>query len=437
MRKPPYSIESEQNVLGAVLSDIKYFDDISFLSTDDFFRSEHRNIYTIIKTLVLEGSDVDPLLAHEKSVGMQLSYFVDLARKCYAPQNAKAYAEVVKKKSISRRLLAAGIQISQSAYDDESDQLDKAQEAINDIGKEKQDKGEPQAISKFTIKTLDGIERAFLNEGELIGLSTGLIDLDSKTLGLHPSELIIIAGRPAMGKTSLALNIAEACALSGKTSLVFSMEMGAEQLVQRELASLSGINLNAIRSGSLDDSCWSRLTMAVQKLNTLPLIIDETPALTIGEIRLRAKKVKREKGLDLIVVDYIQLMQGKGYNRNEVISEISRGLKSIAKELKIPVVALSQLNRELEKRPNKRPQMSDLRDSGAIEQDADVILFVYRDEVYDENSSYKGIAEIIIGKQRQGETGKIYATFKGEVCRFNNFAGTVPEYKKPERGFTG
>jgi len=437
MKTPPYSIESERNVLGAILSDNKYYDDVSFLMADDFFSAEHRNIFTVLKENIENGHNVDYFLAHEKSADIELSYLVGVVKECYAPINAKLYADVVKSKSISRKLLTLGSEISQSVYADESDQLDKAQEAISKISESHKNKSEPQVIAKFLKSTLDGIERAYNNKGDIIGLSTGLVDLDSKTLGMHPSDLIIIAGRPAMGKTSLALNIAEAVAKTGEPTLVFSMEMSAEQLTQRELSSLSGISLNAIRSGDLDDSAWSRLAVAVKKLNEMPLIIDEAPALTIGEVRLRARKIKRERGLSLIIIDYIQLMQGRGYNRNESISEISRGLKAIAKELRIPVIALSQLNRELEKRPNKRPQASDLRDSGAIEQDADVILFVYRDEMYNEGSPYEGIAEIIINKQRQGETGKIYASFKGELCRFDNFAGNLPEYQKPTKGFRG
>jgi replicative DNA helicase len=332
---------------------------------------------------------------------------------------------------MSRKLIKAGNEIVEEGYNEGS--LDVAQDLINDLSNNDTTKSKPREITEFLGETLETIQNAFENGGMITGLSTGLLGLDEKTQGLQKSDLIILAARPSMGKTSLALNIAEYTAMKGETALVFSMEMDGESITQREIASLSRIPLNLVRSGQIKDHQWPKLTDAVSRLNGLPLIIDETPALTVGELRLRAKQVKREKGLGLIVVDYIQLMTGTGNNRNEVVSEISRGLKAVAKELKVPIIALSQLNRSLESRPNKRPIMSDLRDSGAIEQDADVIIFIYRDEVYNEESPHKGLAEINIAKQRQGAIGKVHTSFIGHLCRFENYAGEIPQFSSPTR----
>ena len=433
------SVNAEQNVLGAILVDNNIFDKVDFLDESDFINYDHQMIFSISKRLISEGKEVDFFIINDELKDISLKYLTDLSRGLPTTKNAKAYADVIKRESTNRKLMAASTLIHQLANEDGDvkEKLDTALDLINKLADSPTDKSKPKPVKDFIQSTLDRIEDAYNNDGSLIGLSTGLNELDKKTLGFHKSDLIIIAGRPSMGKTSLALNMAEHCALEGKTALVFSMEMGAEQLTQRELSSLSSISLNDIRSGNLGDDTWARLSSAVTKLNTMPLIIDETPALTVGDIRLRAKQVKRERGLDLIVIDYIQLMSGSGNNRNEAVSEISRGLKAIAKELQVPVIALSQLNRNLDTRTDKHPQMSDLRDSGAIEQDADVILFVYRDEVYNEESQFKGLAEVVIGKQRQGELGKIVTEFKGHLCRFNNYSGVIPDYQPKGKGFKG
>ena len=435
------SREAEQNVLGALLSDNRMFDEIDFLQADDFLTEEHRNIFATSKKMIESGNEVDPFLLSDKDKTLQLTYLTDLVRHCYAPKNAKAYADVVKRTSIDRKLLGIGSSISQLASKDKTtgEKFDEALDMLNNLSNQSTQKSKPQEISKSLNSVIDRIEAAYKNGGSVTGLSTGLIGLDEKTLGLHKSDFIVIAGRPSMGKTALALNMAEVAAKKNETALIFSMEMPTEQLIDRELANLGSIPLNLIRSGKLRDEHWPRLTAAFNELNGLPMDIDDSPALSIGEVRLRAKQVQREKGLGVIVIDYIQLMRGKGNNRTEEVSEISRGLKAIAKELKVPVIALSQLNRSLEARPNKRPIMSDLRESGSIEQDADLILFVYRDEYYNEESPHKGIAEINIAKQRQGETGKVFTKFTGHLCRFENYVGDIPQFSTPTRtkGFRG
>jgi replicative DNA helicase len=274
---------------------------------------------------------------------------------------------------------------------------------------------------------VDRIDELFRSESAITGVSTGFKDLDDMTSGLQPGDLVIVAGRPSMGKTSLAMNIAENAALASKVPVaIFSMEMPGEQLAMRMMASLGRINAHKVRTGKLDDDDWPRLTHAIGLLAEAPMFIDDTPALNPLELRTRARRLKREHGLGMIVVDYLQLMQApeSGENRATEISAVTRSLKSLAKELNVPLIALSQLNRSLEQRPNKRPVMSDLRESGAIEQDADVIFFIYRDEVYNEDSPDKGSAEIIIGKQRNGPTGKVKLTFLGEYTRFENYIST-------------
>ena len=428
LKKPPYSIEAEQHVLGSILINNKSFDDVEFLSPSDFYRSDHREIFKTIKHMIEAGKEVDIFLAEEavsNDVNMSASYLGQLAKACPTSVNAKQYAEVVRRKSIDRQLLKVSMEIGSLAYDQTQDtnKLDYALDLINNLSSESIEKTKPIKLENYLGEALDKIQKAWENKGIISGLSTGLIDLDNKTLGLQEPDLIVIAGRPSMGKTTLAMNIAETCAKTKNPVAFFSMEMGGEQIALRTLANFSNINLHVLRNGKLTDQDWPKLTSAVNVTHDLPLIIDQTGGLSVGEVRLRAKQIKREHGLSLLIIDYLQLMRGDGNNREAEISSISRGLKAIAKELQIPVIALSQLNRELEKRPNKRPKMSDLRDSGAIEQDADIIMFVYRDEVYNKNSPDKGVAEIILGKQRQGELGTIYTSFVGHHCRFENNVG--------------
>lgn len=444
LKQPPYSIEAEQHVLGSILIDNKSFNDVEFLSPDDFYRNDHREIFKTIKTMLEAGKEVDLFLADDavsNSTDMSAGYLGRLAKNCPTSANAKQYADVVKRKSIDRQLLTASMQIGGLAYDDNqaNDKLDQALDLINNLSTFGTEKSKPKKIGEYLGPALDKIQSALDKGGMVAGLSTGLIGLDNKILGLQEPDLIIIAGRPSMGKTTLAMNIAETCARENEPVAFFSMEMGGEQIAMRTLANFANINLYVLRNGKLADHEWPKLTQAVHDTNDIPLIIDQTGGLTIGEVRIKAKQIKREYGLSLLIVDYIQLMRGEGYSREAEISSITRGLKAIAKELQIPVIALSQLNRELEKRPNKRPRMSDLRDSGAIEQDADIIMFIYRDEVYNENSLDKGIAEIIIGKQRQGELGTIYTNFIGHYCRFENHEGYQSQIinEPKQKGFTG
>jgi replicative DNA helicase len=429
--KPPmHSIEAEQSVLGALLLNSAAYDLIADTLTDrDFYRNEHRAIFRAITALVNEGQPADPVTASEtlkaRGESVPLSYLGQLANETPSSANIKAYAKVIRDRSVERQLLTAATEIGTLVHGegDTADKLDRAQAMIGTIA-ENQTSGGPQLASQIIKRFVDALEVRIQKGGELLGLSTGFKDLDKLTNGLVPSDLIIVAGRPSMGKTALAMNLAEQVALNAKLpALVFSMEMSSEQLIARSIASTGRIPLTNVLMGTMSTEEWGRMSQASAKLNTSKLIVDETPALTVMRLRAAARRQHREHKLGVIIVDYLQLMSGEGDNRTNIVGEISRGLKSLAKELSVPVIALSQLNRELEKRPNKRPHMSDLRDSGAIEQDADLILFVYRDEVYDENSAAKGTAEVIIGKQRQGALGTARLTFQGQFCRFENYTG--------------
>jgi replicative DNA helicase len=429
--KPPmHSIEAEQSVLGGLLLNSATFDLIADTITDaDFYRAEHRAIFRAISALVSEGQPADVVTTSEtlKARGekVEMSYLGQLANETPSTANIKAYAKVVRDKSVERQLASASMQIGEIAYGegDTAHKVDRAQSIISAIAEE-QTSGGPELAGTVLKRFVDQLDARMKKGGDLLGLSTGFKDLDRLTSGLSPSELIIVAGRPSMGKTAFAMNLAEQVAVNAKLPvLVFSMEMSSEQLVARSIASQGRIDLNKVLRGDMDSDEWKRMTQASAKLNTSKLIIDETPALTVLRLRAAARRQHREHKLGAIVVDYLQLMDGQGENRTSIVGEISRGLKALAKELSVPVIALSQLNRSLETRQNKRPVMSDLRESGAIEQDADLILFVYRDEVYDENSAAKGTAEIIIGKQRNGPLGTARLTFQGQFCRFENYTG--------------
>lgn len=427
------NIEAEQAVLGGAMLNGAAWDLVADrVRESDFYCPEHRAIHRAITALSADSQPLDSLTVWEwlKANGeeVELDYLTTLVNNTPSTANISAHADIVRNRGIERALLAASAQIQAIVHDegDTKHKLDKAQQIITEIAQEHITAG-PMMVGKIIPEVLNDIERNMTADGGLLGLSTGLVDLDRITSGLQPSDLIIIAGRPSMGKTSLALNIAENVALEGGTVLVFSMEMSASQLVQRSIASIGRLPFQGVRSGKLSAEEWSRCTVATGQLNTSKLMIDESPGLSVMDIRARARRVNRERPLTLLVVDYLQLMSGNGENRNTEISDISRGLKGLAKELKIPVIALSQLNRAVEQRANKRPTMSDLRDSGAIEQDADLIAFIYRDEVYNEDSEAKGTAEVIIGKQRNGPTGTVRLTFSGSMCRFDNYAG--PEIK--------
>lgn len=429
-----HHIESEQSVLGGLLLDPKSHDRIDFLKEDDFYRLEHRTIYRHILLLLAQNKPVDVITVAESlhSSGEEnqtggLAYLGELASHTPSAANIKRYAEVVSEKRMLRDLLAVSNEIADLAQHSTlplEERIDKAEGAVYALAEKRiEHKEEPKAIGSILSSVIEEIEDLYQRGGGITGVSTGFTDLDAKTLGLQPGDLIIIAGRPSMGKTAIALNLAEYAAIElEKPVMVFSMEMGQHALAKRSIASVGKINMGSIRSGRLTDEDFSRMSYAVGKLAHAKLTIDETPALSVTQIRSRARRLARKSGLAMIVVDYIQLARGTGDSREQEIASISRGLKGIAKELNVPVVALSQLSRKVEERSDKRPMMSDLRESGAIEQDADLILMMYRDEYYNPESIERGVAEVIIGKQRNGETGTVKLGFEGAYSRFVNLS---------------
>ncbi|MGL4565150.1 MAG: replicative DNA helicase [Halioglobus sp.] len=438
IKMQPHSIEAEQSVLGGLLLSPDGWDVVAGVVVDaDFYRPDHRLIFRQIARLAEASEPVDVITLADKldargelaSAG-GLPYLAELAQNTPSASNIRAYAQVVKERASLRRLIEAAQDIAESGFNPEgrtSDQLvDEAERRIMQISEQGPKAGGPQGVNPLLQAALGRIEELFNSGGEITGLSTGFKDLDGMTSGLQPSDLVIVAGRPSMGKTSFAMNLVEHAVLHQQQPiLVFSMEMPADSLIIRMLSSIGRIDQTRIRNGKLEQEDWPKLSTAVSKLKDVPLYIDDTAALTPTEVRSRSRRVAREHGqLGMIMVDYLQLMQvaGSSEGRTAEISEISRSLKAIAKEFKCPVVALSQLNRALENRPNKRPVNSDLRESGAIEQDADVIMFIYRDEVYNEESPDKGIAEIIIGKQRNGPIGICRLAFIGQFTRFENLA---------------
>jgi len=440
LKLPPYSIEAEQSVLGGLMIDNNTWEQVADqIIEEDFYRRDHRLIFQAIVSLAEKDQPLDVITLSEwleqqkelENVG-GLSYLGALAKNTPTAANIKAYAAIVRERSVLRQLIRISTEIAETAYNTEgrssAEILDKAEQKVFQIAEQgaRSNRGY-KSVTELMGTTLEKIQTLFENDAAYTGVPTGFDDFDSKTSGLQPSDLIIIAGRPSMGKTSFAMNIVESVAVKAKQAVaVFSMEMPGDQLVMRMLSSLGRIDSNKVRTGKLDDTDWPRLTSAVNILNEAPIFIDDTPGMSPMEIRARARRIKKEHGsLGLIVIDYLQLMQlsGSSENRATEISEISRSLKGLAKELQVPVIALSQLNRSLEQRPNKRPVMSDLRESGAIEQDADLIVFIYRDEVYNEESVDKGSAEIIIGKQRNGPIGMSRLTFLGKYTKFENFIG--------------
>ena len=442
LKIPPHSIEAELAVLGGLLTDNGAWEKITErVFEEDFYRRDHRIIFHAITALDNEGHPFDVVTVAEWLDSHQqldaaggLSYLAALADNTSGASNINAYADIVRKRSILRRLIHATNEISETVFNPQgrsSDQiLDHAEQTIFEIAEqEAKSRKSYRSIKELLGRALDRVDELFRLDNPITGVPTGFDDLDERTAGLQRSDLIIIAGRPSMGKTALAINIAEHAAIKGKlTVAIFSMEMPGEQLAMRMMSSLGRIDQHKIRTGKLHDDDWPRLTSAVEILKDANLFVDDTPALTPADLRARCRRIKRESGLDMVVVDYLQLMQvpGTTENRATEISEISRSLKAMAKELNVPVLALSQLNRSLEQRPNKRPVMSDLRESGAIEQDADLIVFIYRDEVYNEDTAEKGKAEIIIAKQRNGPIGTVLLTFLGQYTRFENFIADNP-----------
>jgi len=434
---PPQSIEAEQSVLGGLLLDNQSWDRLAdILTADDFYRREHTLIFNAISALCEESSPADVVTVSEwlersgelDTVG-GLAYLGSLANNTPSAANIVAYAAIVRENSVMRELVHAAGEISSAAYTPEgrsaNELLDFAEKRIFDISEKGHRRGEFQPLNSLLSQAVDRIDELFRSKSSITGVATGFTDLDDMTSGLQKSDLVIIAGRPSMGKTSLAMNMAENAAVGHKIPVaVFSMEMPGAQLALRMMASLGRINAHRVRTGKLDDDDWPRLTSAVSLLNEAPIFIDDSPGLTPMELRARARRLKREHGLGLIIIDYLQLMtstERSEENRATEISNITRALKGLAKELDVPVIAMSQLNRSVETRTDKRPVMSDLRESGAIEQDADVIFFIYRDEVYNKESPLKGTADIIIGKQRNGPIGEVRLTFLGEYTRFENY----------------
>lgn len=437
LKVPPHSIEAEQSVLGGLFLDkdalIKV---VERVQADDFYRQDHRIIYNAINALDGEGKPFDLVTVAEWLESHQqlddaggLSYLAAMAENTPSASNVSVYADIVRKRSILRQLISATVKINETVFNPmglSSEQvLDFAEQTVFEIAEqETRGKRAYQNIKDLLVGAMDRVDELYRKKTPVTGIATGFDDFDERTAGLQSSDLIIVAGRPSMGKTAFAINIAEHAVIKQERSAaVFSMEMPGEQLAMRMMSSLGRVDQHKVRTGKLYEDDWPRLTSAVTLLQNRKLFIDDTPALTPAELRARCRRIAREHGLDLIIVDYLQLMQipGTSENRATEISEISRSLKAMAKELKVPVVALSQLNRSLEQRPNKRPVMSDLRESGAIEQDADVIVFIYRDEVYDEDTADKGIAEIIIGKQRNGPIGTVKLAFLGQFTRFENY----------------
>ena len=448
LRVPPHSVEAEQSVLGGLLLDNLAWDRAGDLLTDsDFYRHEHRLIFAAIGALVSASKPADVITVFEQLQNHGkaddaggLAYLNALAQSVPSAANMRRYAEIVRERAVLRKLIAASDEIATNAFNPQgravTQILDEAEGKIFQIGEEgSRQKQGFQGIDKLVVSLIDRVQELHDNGAEEVtGVRTGYFDLDRQTAGLQKGDLIILAARPSMGKTAFALNIAEAVAVvEGLPVLVFSMEMGAAQLALRLVGSLGRIDQQNLRTGRLRTEEWERLTEAVDKLGQVQMFIDETPALTGSELRARARRMARQYGqLGLIVIDYLQLMSGSSNsdeNRATEIGEISRGLKALAKELQCPVIALSQLNRSVETRNDKRPMMSDLRESGAIEQDADIIMFIYRDDYYNKDSKEQGVAEIIIAKQRNGPVGTVKLAFLKPLTKFENLApGMGDEY---------
>ncbi|MES1932859.1 replicative DNA helicase [Salinisphaera shabanensis T35B1] len=434
---PPHSIEAEQSVIGGLLLSERAWDEVAGrINEEDFYRKDHRLLFRGLADLADTGQPRDLVTLTEwlRSRGLLdkaggASYLGNLAADIPGAANIRAYADIVRERSIMRQLIRAGDMITGMGFDTHgltaADLLESAEKEIFAIAERGRRGGEgPQGLNSILTKAVNRIEKLVANEGSFSGLPTGLHNFDKMTNGLQPADLLILAGRPSMGKTSFAMNIVENVAIKEKVPVaVFSLEMSAEQLVIRMISSWGRIDQTRLRSGQLTEDDWPKITSAIGIMNeNARLFIDDTPALSPSELRARARRLKREHDIGLVMVDYLQLMQvpGTSENRTNEISEISRSLKALAKELDVPVIALSQLNRQVEQRDNKRPRMSDLRESGGIEQDADVIMFVYRDEVYNEDTPDKGVAEIIIGKQRNGPLGTARTAFLSHFTRFEN-----------------
>lgn len=445
IKEMPHSVEAEQAVVGGLLLDNQAWDRISDkVSESDFYRHDHRLLFRAIADLARRNHPFDIVTLKEQLKAQNALeeaggefYLFELAKNTPSAANIGAYAEIVRERSILRQLIHVSTDISDTAYHPEgrnsTEILDTAEQKVFSIGEQISRGSGAVAIGDLLAKAIDRVEYLYHTPDALTGLPSGFTDLDEMTAGLQPADLIIVAGRPSMGKTSFAMNIGEHVAYKEKKPvLIFSMEMPGEALAMRMLSSLSSVDQSRIKTGRLDDQDFHRLASTLTMMSNTPMYVDDTPALTPNELRARARRLAKQFNgqLGLIILDYLQLMQVPGLRENRVgeISEISRSIKSLAKELNVPIIALSQLNRSLEQRTDKRPLMSDLRESGAIEQDADLIVFIYRDEVYNVESQDKGTAEIIIAKHRNGPTGKVRLTFLGQYTRFANFVPNTSSF---------
>ena len=447
LRIPPHSLEAESSVLGGLLLDNSAWDRVGDLVTDsDFYRYEHRLVFAAVAALINSSrpADVITVFEHLQSLGKAdevggLAYLNSLAQYVPSASNIRRYGEIVRERAILRKLVTASDEIATTAFSPKgrpvAQILDEAEQKIFHIGEEgSRMKQGFQSMNSLVVDLLDRVEEMSQNPNDITGVPTGFHDFDRMTSGMQPGDLIVLAARPSMGKTALAINIAENVAVQeGLPVAVFSMEMGASQLAVGIVGSIGRIDQGHLRTGKLSDDEWPRLTEAIEKLRNVSLHIDETPGLTPSELRANARRLSRQCGkLGLIVVDYLQLMTGSSSdgsdNRATELGEISRGLKMLAKELQCPVIALSQLNRSVEQRTDKRPMMSDLRESGAIEQDADVIMFIYRDDYYNKDSKEPGVAEVIIGKQRNGPTGTVKLAFLKPITKFESLASGGADY---------
>ncbi|MFL8712562.1 replicative DNA helicase [Clostridioides sp. GD02377] len=432
-RIPPHSVESEQSILGSILLDKDAIITVTeTIKPDDFYKEAHKIIYECMITLSNKGEPIDLITlteelrkqGHLNDIG-GVSYITSLSTIVPTTSNVKYYADIVKEKSVLRKLIKASNEIINLGYSGATkieDVLEQAEKSIFDISQEKTS-DDFKSINLVLMDAYDMIEKLYTNKSDVTGITTGFKDLNKKINGLQRTDLILIAARPAMGKTAFSLNLVQNAALKGDASVaVFSLEMSKEQLVQRMLSSQSSVELKKIKTGTLNDNDWPRIIDAMAVLSDAKIHIDDTPGIKISELRSKCRKLKIEKGLDLVLIDYLQLMEGEGNNesRQQEISKISRSLKILAKELNCPVVALSQLSRAPEQRADHRPMLSDLRESGAIEQDADIVMFLYRDEYYHADSESKNIGEVIIAKNRHGETGSVELVWLGEVQRFGD-----------------
>ncbi|XQW84686.1 replicative DNA helicase [Thalassotalea piscium] len=443
LKVPPHSLEAEQSVLGGLLLDNETWDRVSEkVVAQDFYSRSHRIVFETIGALIELGEPVDLITLSEALENDQklddaggFVYLAEMMKNTPSAANITAYAEIVRERAVTREMISVANEIAEAGYDTQgrtsADLLDFAETKVFQIAEQRANKSEgPENIHSVLEKTVDRIEKLYQQPHDgVTGVSTGFADLDKMTAGLQPSDLIIVAARPSMGKTTFAMNLAENAAMTeDKPALIFSLEMPSEQIMMRMLASLGRIDQTKIRTGQLGDEDWARLSSTMGLLiEKGKMFIDDAAGLTPTEVRSRARRIARDHGgISLIMIDYLQLMRAPQFsdNRTLEIAEISRSLKALAKELEVPVVALSQLNRGLEQRSDKRPINSDLRESGSIEQDADLIMFIYRDEVYHDDSEYKGMAEIIIGKQRNGPIGRVALTFQGQYSRFDNYAGS-------------